>query len=131
MPALLVHDGWLACAAAAQGGIGYVDEPLIAYRQHANQQIGTRFADAGGPPAPTLQLRARRDALGTVRDSLRRLEEVLTGRGASPLALVPLREKLAHVEMRCALPDARRRRIGPVLRDAGRGYYSGMPRAAW
>ena len=36
-----VHDGWIAFIAAAIGKNGeFVDEPLILYRQHTNQQIG-------------------------------------------------------------------------------------------
>lgn len=36
-----VHDGWIAAVAAALGKkAAYVDERLILYRQHSNQQIG-------------------------------------------------------------------------------------------
>jgi glycosyltransferase involved in cell wall biosynthesis len=36
----LMHDWWLMLIAAAFGVIGYVDEPLILYRQHGNNSIG-------------------------------------------------------------------------------------------
>lgn len=43
IPESWVHDGWIAlCAAAAGKKIAFVDEPLIKYRQHANNQIGAR-----------------------------------------------------------------------------------------
>ena len=37
---MLMHDWWIALAAAAFGHIGFVDEPLIKYRQHGNNQLG-------------------------------------------------------------------------------------------
>lgn len=36
-----LHDGWIAAMAACMGGIGFLDEPLIQYRVHAAQQVGT------------------------------------------------------------------------------------------
>jgi len=40
--AALVHDYWLALVAAAAGHLGIVEEPLVAYRQHARNAIGAR-----------------------------------------------------------------------------------------
>ncbi len=37
---MLMHDWWIALAAAAFGHIGFADEPLIKYRQHGNNQLG-------------------------------------------------------------------------------------------
>lgn len=37
---MLMHDWWIALAASAFGHIGFVDEPLIKYRQHGNNQLG-------------------------------------------------------------------------------------------
>jgi glycosyltransferase involved in cell wall biosynthesis len=36
------HDGWAALVASTQGGIAYVDEPLMQYRLHASNAIGAR-----------------------------------------------------------------------------------------
>ena len=38
--ACIMHDWWLALTAAAVGGIVYVDEPLVSYRQHQANVIG-------------------------------------------------------------------------------------------
>jgi glycosyltransferase involved in cell wall biosynthesis len=35
-----LHDWWLAVCAAACGQIGYIDEPLLRYRQHPSNKIG-------------------------------------------------------------------------------------------
>jgi glycosyltransferase involved in cell wall biosynthesis len=40
-PGEWVHDGWLAALTACMAGVDFVDEPLIEYRRHANQQVGT------------------------------------------------------------------------------------------
>lgn len=40
----LMHDWWYALAAAAFGEIGFVDEPLILYRQHGANQVGAKSA---------------------------------------------------------------------------------------
>ncbi|CCH53229.1 dTDP-rhamnosyl transferase rfbG [Fibrisoma limi BUZ 3] len=42
-----MHDWWLVLAATASNALMYIDEPLIAYRQHAGQKVGvtTRSAD--------------------------------------------------------------------------------------
>lgn len=37
---MLMHDWWIALAAAAFGHIGYIKEPLILYRQHGDNQLG-------------------------------------------------------------------------------------------
>ena len=37
-----IHDGWIALLAASVARLAAIDEPLTAYRQHANQQIGER-----------------------------------------------------------------------------------------
>lgn len=40
IPATAVHDAWLALFAAAVGEVRLVEEPLMHYRVHAEQQIG-------------------------------------------------------------------------------------------
>jgi len=36
-----IHDGWIALLSSAIGNLGVpIDEPLISYRQHPNQQLG-------------------------------------------------------------------------------------------
>lgn len=38
--AALMHDSWIALVAAAFGRIGFVDEPLVLYRQHGGNAVG-------------------------------------------------------------------------------------------
>ena len=37
---VLMHDWWAAIAAAAFGHIGFIEQPLIEYRQHGSNQVG-------------------------------------------------------------------------------------------
>lgn len=41
----MMHDWWLGLLASAFGHIGFVDKPLMGYRQHGNNQMGTRAAN--------------------------------------------------------------------------------------
>ena len=36
----IVHDWWIGLVAGSEGNIGYIEKPLIRYRQHGNNQIG-------------------------------------------------------------------------------------------
>jgi glycosyltransferase involved in cell wall biosynthesis len=37
------HDAWIALVAANFHALGYIDEPLIKYRLHSNQQVGYNY----------------------------------------------------------------------------------------
>jgi glycosyltransferase involved in cell wall biosynthesis len=39
-PSIVIHDWWMAFIAATQGPVQYVNQPLIRYRQHADNVIG-------------------------------------------------------------------------------------------
>jgi glycosyltransferase involved in cell wall biosynthesis len=41
-----LHDGWIAALAACMSRIGFLDQPLIRYRIHAQQQVGTGAGSA-------------------------------------------------------------------------------------
>jgi GT2 family glycosyltransferase len=43
----MMHDWWIALAAAALGRLESVPEPLVLYRQHAANRIGTKRPDVG------------------------------------------------------------------------------------
>lgn len=43
----IMHDWWLAIVAAAFGVIGYLPEPLVGYRQHADNAIGAKQYSLG------------------------------------------------------------------------------------
>ncbi len=39
----LLHDHWTALIVSIQGKMSYIDEPLVQYRQHGDNQIGARM----------------------------------------------------------------------------------------
>ena len=43
-----MHDWWLALVACLFGKIGFIDRPLILYRQHGNNQVGAKSAKGIG-----------------------------------------------------------------------------------
>lgn len=47
-PNLIMHDWWCGLIAAAFGGIGFVAEPTILYRQHGDNQVGAKNARSLG-----------------------------------------------------------------------------------
>ena len=46
-PEALMHDCWMAVVAAAFGAIGFVDRPLVRYRQHGGNVVGATLSAAG------------------------------------------------------------------------------------
>lgn len=45
-PEALMHDCWMALVAAAFGAIGFVDRPLVRYRQHGGNVVGATLSAA-------------------------------------------------------------------------------------
>ena len=119
-----IHDEWLAAVIAAMGKIDFIDAPLIDYRQHGGNQIGARrrtltmkWQDLILPRGRFLVDEAKR---------LQRLENFLVQAtffdGAAYAKQVG--EKRRHFERRVAIGQLPRyRRLSPVLREAGAGFY--------
>jgi hypothetical protein len=59
-----LHDWWLAICAAACGRIGYIDQPLVQYRQHSRNQIGAMTLDR------LVNFSIARKRLATIRDHM-------------------------------------------------------------
>src|SRR6185436_10769867 len=51
----MIHDGWIALTISAVADVVAVDEPLIQYRQHAQQQIGAPPRKEAGPERSGIQ----------------------------------------------------------------------------
>jgi glycosyltransferase involved in cell wall biosynthesis len=124
IPALAVHDEWIALMIAAVARLIAIDESLVAYRQHGANQIGARRrAERRTPRAPaTRRTFSRRLALYTLaRQRLSRLP-----RRASAEILAHLDGAIAHLEareaaLRCA---SRWRRLPIVVGEAVRRRYA-------
>jgi glycosyltransferase involved in cell wall biosynthesis len=120
----LIHDGWIGLMIASVAGVAFIEEPLIKYRQHADQQIGakerkTHAADGIGS--------------GRVKNAIRRInsyeEMIEIGTQArlrlvqraeiykSSAALTKLDNRLKHLRARASLPERRLSRARCVLAE--------------
>lgn len=140
----LIHDAWVALLIACVAPVLPVEERLVLYRQHAGQQVGPlkRASSIGGFKAlATGEARAalRRanpyaEMLAVVRAARRRLLERRGEQFDAERALHELEARIAHLEARAGLPQARLRRAGTVLRELLRlryhRYSNGLASAA-
>ncbi|MBN9522204.1 glycosyltransferase, partial [bacterium] len=119
-----VHDAWIGLVLSALWTGAPVDQPLVRYRQHANQQIGGAMRDFGDELAAARRLTPEAcdvvaDRYGAALERLKRLP------GVSAERLELLGGKVAFHHRRAGL---RRRgrllRVPGVLAELARGGYS-------
>lgn len=117
-----VHDRWIAVLIAAVGKIGLIEERLIAYRLHRNQQIGTgkslrrRFVTPHRASSDKLALAAIRERLSTNAEW-----------SAKPEFDHALQLREEHIVARTALPQLASRRLGPIALEYASGRYHRYP----
>lgn len=123
------HDAWIALVIGALGGLGFLEAPLIKYRQHAGNQIGA--APGAGRTDRLLQ------ALGAARGShscafLEQFERYSAGSkrlrkmvpfGVDVAQLAEVEAKTAHLRERADLAEAVFHRFPIVLRELLSGRY--------
>jgi glycosyltransferase involved in cell wall biosynthesis len=74
-----IHDWWLALLAATVGTIGYVDRPLIRYRQHGSNTLGAATAISSPGTKLRALLQAPFSGLRRQRDFYSRQAHVVDG----------------------------------------------------
>jgi hypothetical protein len=131
----LVHDRWISVVLAAVGGVVPLDEPLMAYRIHAEQQIGLRRTSATAPVLPRLaqKVLAPRDYTFDVRDEQIRMittarERVIESGLATEAARQRMDDVIGYLQFRRDQPERRRDRVAPVAREALLGTYGRQAR---
>jgi hypothetical protein len=118
-----LHDGWIAALAACMGGVAFLDEPLIQYRVHAAQQVGT---GPGQRPKPFAELAEEhwlgadwhRHEIQLLMDCVNRVPASLRTAAADDFA-----RQVAFLTMRLTLPARRWSRpahMSPYRADYGR-----------
>lgn len=119
-----IHDEWLAIVAACVGRVDVIEDKLIDYRQHAQNQIGARretlkwkLQKAFARRDSTLSARAKKVEVLIAR--LEKLENPI-----SSTTLAKLHAKLSHQRFRANLPEKRLARILPILGEAFTGRYN-------
>ncbi|WP_128545215.1 glycosyltransferase family 2 protein [Larkinella soli] len=123
-----IYDGWLGLVGAAGGRIGFYEKPLVLYRTHEKQQVGTRPPEAGPPVGLKKRLsRPRSEKLEPLvkkREEVRKLYDLLRQRFPdSTPGMEQMERRLAHYTRRSTLPAGRLSRIGPVLKEWFAGNY--------
>jgi glycosyltransferase involved in cell wall biosynthesis len=112
-----LHDGWIAAVTACMSRVGFIDQPLIRYRIHAQQQVGTGI----GPQKRPFREQAREHWLGPdwhrheialLLDCVRRIPASLR-----TTTVQDFERQHAFLSMRTALPVHR------LLRPASMGVY--------
>jgi len=114
IPASWVHDGWITWMLAVQSRLELVAEPLVAYRIHAQQQLGV----GGGSRAERLKhMRAtERARFARVADQFFDLRERIREVAPSNIELIALIErKILLLRRRSQLPHSLLARIWCVL----------------
>ena len=123
----MIHDGWIALAIAAVAGVDFIEEPLVAYRQHGAQQIGALEAFDARPRLGVIASAAHVNAYSMHIASLGALRERLTAGRAGPEGVAAAQRVgtiLRHFDTRANLPSGRLARLPLVLRElASRRYH--------
>ncbi|MBD2756966.1 glycosyltransferase family 2 protein [Spirosoma validum] len=123
---VLIHDAWIALILALHEKIGFIDECLIFYRQHTQQQVGFKPARE----KVTLRDRFTRGREGKMvyvlqlADRYHQLYKLLNSRtDIDKHKIVLLKRMQDHLAQRTKLSAGRFGRVVPVFRELGRGNY--------
>ena len=131
---LMLQDRWIALVLGAIAQVGAVAEPLIAFRQHVDQQTGLREPVTTGEIGRQLRRPTASTAVGLVTrvEQLEAVRERVAGAAHSGVE-ARLTAAIDHLRARAALPDARLARLAGVGREWAAGRYrrySGGARSA-
>lgn len=116
----MIHDGWIALSVAAVSGVVAIDEPLIKYRQHMDQQIGAPKRKAKAQPAGTLDALKRRSSNTDLHNTLETLRARLsahTNEFDCRNALAFVSNYSRHLNARANLPARRLTRLPTIMRE--------------
>jgi hypothetical protein len=120
----MIHDGWIALTIAAVADVVAVDEPLIQYRQHAQQQIGAPARKEAAPEPRGMQAIEsafrRRNSSADLHKILETLEARLLAQANefdTRKALSFVSDYARHLNVRANLPQRRINRVPRILRE--------------
>jgi len=118
----MIHDGWIALTIAAVADVVAVDEPLIQYRQHAQQQIGAPARKEADPDLRGMQAIETAFRRRNSSADLHKILETLAVRlRASDFnthkARSFINDYAFHLNVRANLPQRRLNRVPRILRE--------------
>jgi len=112
-----IHDRWIAVMAAAVSRVDLIDEKLIAYRLHAQQQMGVGKRSMLQEFFVPANCSSDRAALALMQERLANL------RSTSPFFVHALETRQRHIAARMALPSGLLGRLKGVIREYASGRY--------
>ena len=120
----MIHDGWIALTIAAVADVVALDDPLIQYRQHAQQQIGAPARKETAPELRGIQsietAFRRRNSSTELHKILETLEARLLAHSSdfdTRKALSFVSDYAFHLNVRANLPQRRLNRVPSILRE--------------
>ena len=116
-----VHDAWIAIIISLQAGLQAIPESLIDYRQHSSNQIGTTTSQREQRASAMQMYRRGYEKQASAYAELE--QHIVQANIASPQQLADLRQKIAHLQRRATMPDARWKRISSVTQEIMRRNY--------
>lgn len=123
IPSCWHHDGWIAWMAVLYSKLEFIEEPLIRYRVHANQQVGVpTLARSHRPPLRQRLERAKREEPARQLSLAREIEELAQrvaekGDPGSQSALLGLRRKSQFIRVRATPSNSRIVRTIDILKN--------------
>lgn len=130
----LIHDGWLALWLSMDNRIGFLNDTLISYREHEQQQVGLK----GNGKAVTIWDRLTRNREAKLEKIKKKyVDSAAIFRFLSQKENVPeeilkkLAEREKHYLMRSSLSKNRLKRFLPVLGAAIKGNYKLQDGGKW
>jgi hypothetical protein len=111
----LIHDGWIGLMIAAVASVGFIDQPLVKYRQHIAQQVGL---DHFGILKDVTHAQPTARQFYTTQAA--QLNEALTSLldyGIDVCNERLLRQKIIHLEERARLSPSQLRRIRAIGKE--------------
>jgi glycosyltransferase involved in cell wall biosynthesis len=125
-----IHDRWMSFFLALRGSFAVISDPLMQYRVHTSQQIGTgaRTWSERIDCVKNTGVDFYRTELNTYRLVRERLRSRSTDFPGVDRQLAELDQKIAHLAHRTELPPAKMARIPEIVRESvNRNYwrYSG------
>jgi len=122
----LIHDAWISLVLALKGTIGFIDEPLIRYRQHSSQQVGFK-ADRANVTMQDRLNRSRAERMAPILQKATRFRQAceLLDKlpDIDPKRLSPLHRMANHLDRRVRLPATRPLRFPFILSELAKGNY--------
>jgi hypothetical protein len=120
----MIHDGWIALTIAAVADVVALDEQLIQYRQHEQQQIGAPARKEADPELRGMQAIETAFRRRNSSADLHKILEALAARLSAHATDYDTRKALSftsdyafHLNVRANLPQRRLNRVPRILRE--------------